>query len=107
MRKFAMAAFGAALLLPAAPALAATGQCYDKAGLAVGAPYDMERPNRALIDQVVGAGGKCTSAGDLGPYGPGFDGRGPGESFQYRDSRGDSAPDRCSAGGQCGAPEIR
>ena len=94
MENFAMrnlvAAVSAALILSSGQALAAMGQCYDAHGRAVGAPYDMQKPDRALMERVVAGGGKCKGMGDLGPYGPGFDGRGPGESYQYRDSADDT-----------------
>ena len=89
MRNLAAAAF-AVLLFSTAPGLAAMGRCYDAQGRAIGAPYDTQRPDRALIDRVVAEGGKCAGVNELGPYGPGFDGRGPGESYQHRDSGDDS-----------------
>ncbi len=62
MRLRTTAAILAVLLLPAAPALAATGQCYDAYGRPVGGPFDTYRPNRAFIDSVIARGGNCTVA---------------------------------------------
>ncbi len=70
MRLRTTAAILAALLLPAAPALAATGQCYDAYGRAVGGPFDTFHPNRAFIDRVIARGGNCTVAEEQPRYAP-------------------------------------
>jgi hypothetical protein len=74
MRILASAAVIAALLVPTAPALAGTGQCYDAYGRPVGGPFDTFNPNRAFIDSVIARGGRCpVSEAPYGTYrAPGY-----------------------------------
>ena len=74
MRILASAAVIAALLVPTAPALAGTGQCYDDYGRPVGGPFDTFHPNRAFIDSVIARGGRCpVSEAPYGTYrAPGY-----------------------------------
>nr|WP_281720284.1 hypothetical protein [Nitrosomonas nitrosa] len=101
MRLLTLAAVAAALLVPAAPALAATGQCYDTYGRPVGAPFDTFRPNRAFIDWVVARGGTCTVS------------EAPSYRYRYRDAGQDPGgqhSDWCGTNppsGYCIAPEMR
>jgi len=119
MRILTTAAVLAALLVPAAPALAATGQCYDAYGRAVGAPFDTYRPNRAFIDWMIARGGTCTVSGAPNYPAPGaYPGQGyqgyPGyQGYQYRDPGNDpggSHSDWCNTNppsGYCITPETR
>ncbi len=118
MRIFTIPAILAALLVPAVPALAATGQCYDAYGRPVGAPFNTFHPNRGFIDSVIARGGTCTVSGDPGPYAPGAYGpRGhaphPGHGYRYGDPGNDPGgrhADWCNTNppsGYCRVPESR
>jgi hypothetical protein len=109
MRILAPAAALAALLGSAAPALAATGQCYDAYGRPVGSPYNAYYPNRALIDWVIARGGTCTITG-APAYAPGA--YAPYPSYQYGRGTGPggSHADWCATNppsGYCIVPERR
>lgn len=101
MRLFTLSAVLAALLVPAAPALAATGQCYDAYGRPVGGPFDTFNPDRAFIDWVVARGGTCTVS------------EAPAQGYRYRDAGQDPGgrhSDWCGTNppsGYCIAPEMR
>lgn len=101
MRIVKISAFLAALLVAAAPALAATGQCHDAYGRPVGGPFDTFNPNRAFIDAVIARGGTCTVS------------EAPAQGYRYRDAGQDPAgrhADWCGTNppsGYCIAPEMR
>ena len=109
MRTLTMSAALAALLASAAPAVAATGQCYDAYGRRVGGPFDTFNPNRAFIDSVIARGGNCTVS-DTPGYAPRY---APGYGYRYRDAGQDPGgrhADWCSANppsGYCDVPETR
>jgi hypothetical protein len=100
-----MSAALAALLASAAPALAATGQCYDAYGRPIGGPFDTFNPNRAFIDSVIARGGTCTVSETPG-YAPRY-------GYRYQDPSQDPGgrhSDWCSTNppsGYCDAPEAR
>jgi hypothetical protein len=113
MRSLTISALLAALLVPAAPALAATGQCHDVYGRPVGGPFDTFNPDRAFIDAVIARGGTCTVSGDPGAYAPRGAAPAPGYGFRYRDPGNDPGgrhADWCNTNppsGYCTAPEMR
>jgi hypothetical protein len=115
MRILTTSAALVALLAAAAPALAATGQCYDASGRPVGAPFDTFNPNRAFIDWVTARGGTCTVSGDPGAYGPRYAAPGYGYPYGYRyrdpgQDPGGNHSDWCSSNppsGYCAVPETR
>jgi hypothetical protein len=116
MRILTAAAILAAFLVPAAPASAATGQCYDAYGRPVGGPFDTFNPNRAFIDSVIARGGNCTVVAAPGyPSAPGYQGAypAPGYGYQYRDPSNDPGgrhSDWCSSNppsGYCTVPESK
>jgi hypothetical protein len=87
----ASAALAAALGLSAmaAPAAAATGQCFDAYGRPVGAPFNTLYPNRGFIDAVIARGGTCTVSGDPGAYAPRPYSRYAYPGYYYRDPGND------------------
>ena len=117
MRILASAAVIAALLVPTAPALAGTGQCYDAYGRPVGGPFDTFNPNRAFIDSVIARGGRCQVYATQGAYPPPAyapaPGYAPGYGYQYRGDPNDPGGNHsnwCGSSppsGYCIVPENR
>lgn len=68
MRILTVAAVLAAAAATATPALAGTGQCYDRFNRPVGATYDTDHPNNAFLQWVQRNGGRCDRVGNN----PGF-----------------------------------
>ena len=103
MRILATAAVIAALLVPAAPALAGTGQCYDAYGRPIGGPFYTFNPNRAFIDSVIARGGRCTvSETPYGTY------QAPGYYYNDPTGPGGNHPSWCGSfppSGYCIVPE--
>lgn len=113
MRILTTAAILAALLVPAAPAFAATGQCYDAAGRPVGGPFGTFNPNRAFIDWVIARGGTCTVSGGPSAYAP-RPYYAPGPGYYYNPAPGNDPSGRhtdwCGTNppsGYCLTPESR